>query len=68
MKYDFQCTKCKNIEEKEISISDYDNLKNKQVCSKCGSSMVRIFKGDIGGTEYKCGGFYDTDKRGVKGR
>lgn len=66
MLYDFEC-ECKNIEEKDIPISQYDELKDKQICSKCGKKMSRVF-GSIGGVEYKMSGCYDTDVRGISFR
>ena len=41
MQYTFICSKCDNEEQKDIPINEYDTLKNKQVCSKCGSKSVR---------------------------
>ena len=49
------------------TISDYDKEKNNQVCNTCKSKMNRVFI-PIGNTIYSCGGFYDTDTRGVKCR
>lgn len=67
MFYDFKCPKCEKVEEKSIRISDYDEEKNKQVCSECGTIMERVFS-DIGGTKYGCKGFYDTTARNVNFR
>lgn len=64
--YVFCCEKCNIQEEREIPISQYDELKNQQFC-ECGEKMIRIFT-PIQGTLYKCGGFYDTSARGVKCR
>lgn len=66
MIYLFECKKCGIQEEKEISIKKYDEEKGKQEC-KCGGKMERVFT-PIGATEYKCGGFYDTDCRNVSTR
>ena len=46
MKYRFICTNadCKCEEEKEIPIKEYDKEKTKQVCSSCGSKMVRVLE------------------------
>ena len=41
MQYTFTCSKCNKEEQKEIPINEYDTLKDKQVCSKCGSKMTR---------------------------
>lgn len=65
-RYVFKCEKCGIQEDREIPITQYDELKNKQFC-KCGEKMVRVFT-PISGTLYKCGGFYDTSTRGVKCR
>ncbi len=67
MIYIFECSKCNVQEEREIPISDYDKEKNNQVCNTCKSKMNRVFI-PIGNTIYSCGGFYDTDTRGVKCR
>lgn len=43
MYYKFACTKCKApSKEIEISISEYDELKTKQKCEKCGAPMRRV--------------------------
>lgn len=49
MIYDFQCDKCNTVLEIEIPISKYDELKNKQFCSKCGEKLTRklSFEGAI---------------------
>ena len=44
MKYRFICTECKCEEEKEIAIKDYDEEKEKQVCSSCGGKMQRLLE------------------------
>ena len=44
MLYRFQCTECKCEEEKEIAIKDYDEEKEKQVCSSCGGKMQRVIE------------------------
>lgn len=44
MKYNFKCKKCGKSQEKEISIKDYDKLKNSQVCEDCGGKLVRIIE------------------------
>ncbi len=61
-KYDFVCKSCGKIQELEISIQLYSEQKEKQVCS-CGGKMTRSFS-PLALTEYKCAGFYDTDKKG----
>ena len=42
----FKCTNknCQNEEEKEIPIKEYDKEKTIQVCSSCGSKMVRVLE------------------------
>lgn len=46
MKYRFFCTNknCGAEEEKEIAIKDYDEQKEKQVCSSCGGKMQRLLE------------------------
>ena len=44
MLYRFKCTECKCEEEKEIAIKDYDEEKEKQVCSSCGAKMQRLLE------------------------
>ena len=44
MKYRFICTECKCEEEKEIPIKDYDEQKEKQICSSCGGKMQRLLE------------------------
>ena len=41
--YTFRCTKCKNVESREIAMKEYDKEKNKQVCS-CGAKMQRVIE------------------------
>lgn len=67
MYYDFKCKSCEEVEEKSIPMDEYKEQEDKQICSKCGGKMIRILT-PIGGTFYNCGGFYDTDYRGVSGR
>lgn len=64
--YSFKCKKCNKEEDRTIPINDYDKEKNNQYCS-CGGKMERTFQ-DIGGTEYRCTGMYDTDNRGARFR
>lgn len=56
-KYDFNCEKCKTNVELEIPMSEYNEVKDKQVCSKCGSKLVRVLV-PVGEPIYNCGGFY----------
>ena len=46
MFYKFICTNknCGAEEEKEIAIKDYDEEKEKQVCSSCGGKMQRLLE------------------------
>ena len=46
MFYNFICTNknCGAEEEKEIAIKDYDEEKEKQVCSSCGGKMQRLLE------------------------
>ena len=44
MLYKFKCTKCKKTELRSISIEDYDNEKNKQLCTACGQPMARVIE------------------------
>lgn len=62
MTYKFKCVKCDNEEDKTIAIDKYDELKNKQVCSKCGNHMDRVleFNGSVG----LCSGMYGTSNGG----
>lgn len=39
--YDFKCTYCEEVEEKEIPIQQYEREKLRQVCTKCGGIMQR---------------------------
>lgn len=43
MKYLFSCTKCKKKENRDIPIQNYDEQKNKQICS-CGAKMHRVIE------------------------
>lgn len=58
-KYDFQCTECSNIEEKDIPMSEYDKEKDKQICSRCGSKAVRVWNTTVGVS--LCSGMYGID-------
>lgn len=51
MTYKFKCKECGNIQDIDIKMSDYDELKNKQKCEKCNSKMERVieFEGSISG-------------------
>ncbi len=40
--YDYHCEKCNKDFELEISINDYDKVKDKQTCSNCGSKLTRV--------------------------
>ena len=53
MDYKFKCTSCNTKEFKNISMNEYDKVKNSQVCSKCGKPMTRVieFEGGV-----SCGG------------
>ena len=42
--YNFKCTKCGKEQEKEISMKDYDRVKNTQVCKECGGVLKRIIE------------------------
>jgi predicted nucleic acid-binding Zn ribbon protein len=44
MKYKFECIQCGATEEKEIAISEYDEQKEKQTCSRCCGSMKRVIE------------------------
>lgn len=46
MKYNFKCSnpECGLEQEKEISMKDYDRLKNSQTCSRCGGVLKRIIE------------------------
>lgn len=66
MIYYFNCPKCNKEQERDIPMSQYDQEKDKQICT-CGCKMDRVFT-PIGGTEYRCKGFYDTDVRQIGGR
>lgn len=44
MKYCFRCEKCNDIQNIEISMNDYDKLKDKQICSKCGAALKRVIE------------------------
>ncbi|MCQ2086448.1 MAG: hypothetical protein MJZ37_00030 [Bacilli bacterium] len=62
MTYTFKCTKCNKDFEKEISIKEYDNEKNKTYC-ECGGKAERTFIMDTLVTHYACDGFYDTGSK-----
>lgn len=42
MQYLFICKECLEMEDKNISMADYDEEKDKQTCSKCGGKMERV--------------------------
>ena len=44
MKYNFRCSKCGKEQEKEISMKDYDRVKNTQTCNECGGVLKRIIE------------------------
>ena len=44
MKYNFRCSKCGKEQEKEISMKDYDHVKNTQTCNECGGILKRIIE------------------------
>ena len=58
--YDFECSKCKNKEERDIPMKDYDKEKHNQICIKCGSKMIRIFE-KWNGLVSLCDGMYGID-------
>lgn len=60
MTYKFECSKCKEQEEKTIMMSEYDTEKDKQTCSKCGGKMTRIIENFLGAT--LCNGMYGIDR------
>ena len=43
MEYKFKCEKCQKEEMRNIKLSEYDVLKNKQFC-KCGEKMQRVIE------------------------
>jgi len=43
MKYDFKCQNCDIIFEKEMSIKEYEENKDKITCPKCGSKTKRLY-------------------------
>ena len=62
MLYRFQCTECKCEEEKNISVSDYDTEKEKQICSNCGTKMQRVIEwGGIATSSNNNGWFGKSD-------
>ena len=40
--YDYHCDKCNKDIELEISINDYDQVKDKQTCPDCNSKLNRV--------------------------
>lgn len=58
MNYKFRCEQCGQEQEKEISMKDYDKLKNNQVCSKCGGVLKRIIEWQ--GCAYNLGGYSEV--------
>lgn len=60
MKYCFVCRSCDNEEEKDIPMADYNEQKEKQVCSKCGGKMARKFEAFKGAVTL-CSGMYGID-------
>lgn len=60
MKYLFEC-KCGLSENREISINDYDKLKDKQTCPKCGNKMIRVIEWE--GPANNLGGYSDVAGR-----
>lgn len=61
MTYEFECTACHKHEDKQMTVQEYSDTKDKIICS-CGGKMQRVYT-PVLGTEYKCRGFYDTDVR-----
>lgn len=56
--YNFKCQNCGAEQEKEISMKDYDRLKNSQTCSKCGGVLKRIIEWE--GGAYNLGGYSEV--------
>jgi putative FmdB family regulatory protein len=42
MKYDYHCESCDKTFELEISINEYDKVKDKQLCPNCNVKMTRV--------------------------
>jgi putative FmdB family regulatory protein len=42
VKYDFSCKHCHKTFELEISIKEYDKVKDKQICPDCNSKLERV--------------------------
>ena len=42
MEYQFSCKKCNKTYDLEISMKDYDKLKDKQTCPECNSKLERV--------------------------
>lgn len=57
--YNFKCTKCDNIDEKEILMNDIKVEQEKQTCSKCGAKSERLWETWAGTT--LCSGMYGID-------
>lgn len=63
MVYTFECEKCGNNFEKEMSFAEYDAYKKETtpVICECGSKSKRTFIMNSLMTEFKGNGYYVTD-------
>lgn len=59
MTYTFKCTECPNEEEIDIPMNEIKEQSQKQICSKCGKQMERVWQ-PWGGTTL-CSGMYGID-------
>lgn len=58
MIYDYKCERCDKDFEVEISINEYDKLKDKQFCPECKSKMTRVLSWE--GFAVNIGGYSET--------
>ena len=61
--YDYQCIKCKHVQEEFHSIIASPEIK----CDKCGNKTIRLISGQAG-IIFKGSGFYVTDYKHVAER
>lgn len=59
--YNAKCTACENVQEYQAKMSEREEAAMKELCTKCGQSMVHSFTGATGGFILKGTGWYKTD-------
>ena len=58
MEYQFRCDKCNKTYDLEISMKDYDKLKDKQICPECNGHLQRVLEWE--GPACNLGGYSDV--------